>query len=413
MRFRKTIGSTRRACHIDLDQIPPPSCNPAPAISPPLPRAGPVTTFDRYLLSRFWHVFVVFFIAAMGLYVVADGFTNLDDFQMRAGDGGSSGLLALMAQHYLYHSSLIFELAGPTLGVMAAMCALALSLKHGEIHPLLAAGVPLYRLSLAFVLGILCVNGLLTANQEWVLPRVAPHLQLSRGESPSDAQRIEPMYDHRYWIIISGRQMLLGRRTIQHAEFYLPTPLVADPVTLRADEATYLPEKKDRPAGWLLKGVEPAFDKLTLGDQGREVVFAQENPEHVFVLSEVSFDQLYNRNTSFRYLSTQQLIARIRRPSAGASVRRAQLMSLHERVTRPILTLIGVFLVMPLIARREKMSLVSNVAVCMATLGLVYGAAQGMLLFGHTGWLRPELCAWLPLGIGGSLCAWLTPLART
>jgi lipopolysaccharide export system permease protein len=296
---------------------------------------------------------------------------------------------------------------------MSAMCALALSLKHGEIHPLLAAGVPLYRLSLAFVLGILCVNGLLTANQEWVLPRVAPHLQLSHGETTGDAQRIEPMYDQRYWIIISGRQMHLDRRTIRRAEFYLPTPLVADPVTLRAEEATYLPEKKGRPGGWLLKQVEPAYDKLILGEEGREVVFPQESPESVFVRSEVSFDQLYNRNTSFRYLSTQQLVSRIRRPSAGGSVRRAQLMSLHERVTRPILTLIGIFLVMPLIARREKMSLVSNVALCMATLGVVYGSAQAMLLFGHTGWLKPELCAWLPLGIGGALCAWISPLART
>jgi lipopolysaccharide export system permease protein len=207
--------------------------------------------------------------------------------------------------------------------------------------------------------------------------------------------------------------MRLERHTIEHAEFYLPTPLVADPVTLRAEEAVYFPEKKDRPAGWLLKGVEPAFDKLALGDQGREVVIPQESPGNVFIRSEVSFDQLYNRNTSFRYLSTQQLISRIRRPSAGASVRRAQLISLHERATRPVLTLIGVFLVMPLIARREKMSLVTNVAVCMATLGAVYGAAQGLLLFGHTGLIRPELCAWLPLCVGGALCAWLSPLART
>ena len=39
-----------------------------------------MTTFDRYLLSRYCHVFVVFFVAAMGLYVVADGFTNLEDY---------------------------------------------------------------------------------------------------------------------------------------------------------------------------------------------------------------------------------------------------------------------------------------------------------------------------------------------
>jgi len=40
-----------------------------------------VTTFDRYLLRRFWHVFGIGFFATVGLYVVFDGFTNVDAFQ--------------------------------------------------------------------------------------------------------------------------------------------------------------------------------------------------------------------------------------------------------------------------------------------------------------------------------------------
>lgn len=372
-----------------------------------------MTTFDRYLLSRYFHIFVVFFIAAMGLYVVADGFTNLDGFQQAAGERGTLALLALMGEHYVYHSSLIFELSGPTLGVMSAMCALALSLKHGEIHPLLAAGVPLYRLSLPFVFGVLCINGALTANQEWVLPRIAPHLQLSHGQSATDAQGIEPAWDSQMTIFVSGQKVIPGRRTIQQAEFRLRDPLVDEPVTLKAEEATWLPEQKNRPAGWLLKRAAPPFEELKLTEQGGTVVLPQPTADSLFIRSDLTFDQLFNRSTSYRFLSTQQLIWRIRRPSSGLSVRRAQLMSLHERLTRPVLTLIGVFLVMPLIARRERMSLVTNIAVCMGTVGLIYGAAQGMLMLGSTGWLRPELCAWLPLSAGGVLCAWLAPLART
>jgi lipopolysaccharide export system permease protein len=370
-------------------------------------------TFDRYLLSRYFHIFVVFFIAAMGLYVVADGFTNLDDFQHSAGEQGTRKLLALMAEHYLYHSSLVFELAGPTLAVMSAMCALALSLKHGEIHPLLAAGVPLYRLSLPFVFGVLCINGALTANQEWVLPRIAPHLQVAHGQSAGDAQGIEPAWDSQMTMFVTGQELFLNRRTIRQAEFRLRDPLVQEQVTVRAEEAAWLPENKTRPAGWLLKSVSPVFEQLKVTEAGRGIVLPQKSPECIFIRTDLSFDQLSNRGTSYRLLSTQQLIWRVRRPSAGLSVRRAQLMSLHERLTRPILTLIGIFLVMPLIARRERMSLVTNVAICMATVGMVYAAAQGMLMLGNTGWLRPEMCTWLPLGAGGALCAWLSPLART
>jgi lipopolysaccharide export system permease protein len=370
-------------------------------------------TFDRYLLSRYFHIFVVFFIAAMGLYVVADGFTNLDGFQQAAGEQGTLKLLALMGKHYVYHSSLIFELAGPTLAVMSAMCALALSLKHGEVHPLLAAGVPLYRLSLPFVFGVLCINGAMTANQEWVLPRIAPHLQIAHGETASDAQGIEPAWDSRMTVFVSGQKLFLDRRMIQKAAFRLRDPLVQEQVTVLAEEATWIPEHKGRAAGWMLTHAKPRFEDLKVTAEGQQIVLPQQAPDSVFICSDLSFDQLYNRSTSYRYLSTQQLIWRIRRPSAGLSVRRAQLMSLHERLTRPILTLIGIFLVMPLIARRERMSLVTNVAVCMATVGLVYAAAQGMLMLGSTGWLRPELCTWLPLGAGGVLCAWLSPLART
>jgi lipopolysaccharide export system permease protein len=372
-----------------------------------------VLTFDRYLLSRYFHIFVVFFIAAMGLYVVADGFTNLDDFQHSAGEQGTRKLLALMAEHYLYRSSLVFELAGPTLAVMSAMCALALSLKHGEIHPLLAAGVPLYRLSLPFVFGVLCINGALTANQEWVLPRIAPHLQVAHGQSAGDAQGIEPAWDSQMTMFVTGQELFLNRRTIRQAEFRLCDPLVQEQITVRAEEATWVPENRTRAAGWLLQRVSPVFEQLKVTEAGRRIVLPQQSPDCIFIGTDLSFDQLSNRSTSYRLLPTQQLIWRVRRPSAGLSVRRAQLMCLHERLTRPVVTLIGVFLVMPLIARRERMSLVTNVAVCMGTVGVVYAAVQGMLMLGSTGWLRPELCTWLPLSAGGVLCAWLSPLART
>ena len=40
-----------------------------------------MTIFDRYLLGRFTWVFVVLFVTTFGLFVVIDGFTNVDAFQ--------------------------------------------------------------------------------------------------------------------------------------------------------------------------------------------------------------------------------------------------------------------------------------------------------------------------------------------
>jgi lipopolysaccharide export system permease protein len=372
-----------------------------------------VTTFDRYLLSRYFHVFAVFFVAAMGLYVVADGFTNLDGFQRAAGEGGATVLLAMMGKHYLYHSSLLFELAGPTLAVMSTMCVLALTLKHGELHPLLAAGVPTYRVAAPLVVGVLTINALLTGNQEWIIPRIAQYLQGTHGDSIGDAQAFEPTYDTQLGIFISGKELVPKTRTIHRADFLLPVPLLSEAVIVHAEEALYVRGQKGQPSGWLLKSAQPRFEQLRIAEAGVAVVLPHENPSDVFIRSELTFDQLSNRGTGYRYLSTSDLVWRIRHPSAGMGTRRAQILHLHERLTRPIITLIGLFLVVPMIARRERLSLVTNVAVCMGAVGCVYALAQGMLLFGNTGLLAPALCAWLPLICGGSLGAWLSPLVRT
>jgi lipopolysaccharide export system permease protein len=372
-----------------------------------------VTTFDRYLLSRYFHVFAVFFVAAMGLYVVADGFTNLDGFQRAAGEGGATVLLAMMGKHYLYHSSLLFELAGPTLAVMSTMCVLALTLKHGELHPLLAAGVPTYRVAAPLLVGVLTVNALLTANQEWIIPRIAQHLQGAHGDSSGDVQAPEPTYDTQLGIFIAGKELILKTQTLNRADFLLPAPLLAEATIVHADQAVYVKAQKGQASGWLLKNVQPRFEQLRVTDAGAKVVLRHDSPADLFIRSELTFDQLSNRGTGYRYLSTSDLVWRIRHPSAGMATRRAQILHLHERLTRPIITLIGLFLVIPMIARRERLSLVTNVAVCMGVVGSVYGLAQGMLLFGNTGLLSPALCVWLPLICGASLSAWLSALVRT
>jgi lipopolysaccharide export system permease protein len=397
-----------------LDQIARLACNPGPFPAPAL--CPSVTTYDRHLLARYFHVFVVFFVAAMGLFVVMDGFTNLDGFQSKAaegGDGGTAALLALMARHYLYHSSLVLDLVGPTLAVMSIMCVMALVLKHGELHPLLAAGVPLYRLSRPFLVGLFTVNGLLAANQEWIIPRIAQHLQGTHGETGGDALPVEPTFDTRWYIHISGRELIPATGAIREAEFHLPPELAEGAAMLCAREARFQRETSRGPAGWLLSGVEPRFDALRLTESGRQVVLAGPQPDDVFVRSELTFDQLCNRGTSHRYLSTPELIRRIRRPNAGLGTRRAQIVHLHSRLTRPLLTLIGLFLVLPLIAPKDRFSIVTSVAVCMTATGSVYAIAQGMLLVGNTGLMSTELCAWAPLIGGGALCAWLVPVGRT
>jgi lipopolysaccharide export system permease protein len=372
------------------------------------------TTFDRYVLNRFLYLFAGFFAASLGLYTVVDAFLNLDGFQKATEGLGSWALVRFMAQHYLYQSVWVFDLIGPTLLSFSVIGVLALMIRHGEINPLLAAGVPTYRLVYPFLVGILLVHALLVANKELVLPRIAAHLTGSHGHSAHDGRRVESQFDRVNDIYISGRELVPATRTMSRPEFRLSPPTLVNEFTaLQAKEAKFYSQSGKEPAGWLLKGVTQTFDELDLTDRGRQRIFRQRNEDELFVATEVSWDLLYSGGTAFTLLSTPDLIYRVQRPATGTPLLRAQLLHLHSRLTRPMLNIVGVFLVIPLVVRREARSLVTSIALCMAVLGLVVGLNEGFMFIGKASLLRPELAVWLPLIIGGGLAAWVSPRVQT
>ncbi len=371
------------------------------------------TTFDRYLFSRYAYVFAVFFAATMGLFAVVDGFTNLDAFQQQA--EGTPTMLWRMGLHYVYQSSLIFDLVGPSLSVIAVMVVLAMLLKHNEFYPVLSTGVPTYRIAWPLVFGVLAIATMLITNQELIIPRVAQHLQSTHGNSASDAQTFDTQYDNQTWIIVSGQELLPAQHRIVNPTFVLPHPnIVSDyEPELCGESADYIPVQGRKPAHWVLKNVTQPFDARKLTPAGRKVVIPHKNGKDFILVIGLSFDQLQNRNTSFRYLSTLDLVYRIQHPTAQASSTRAQVMHLHGRFTRPVVSLISVFLVIPLILRREKDNLVTNVATCTLVLALVLGIGQGMDFLGQTSLVKPEVAAWTPILFGGTLASWLTGTVRT
>src|SRR5204862_2903499 len=136
-----------------------------------------MTTFDRYLLRRYWHVFGVGFLALFGLYFVIDVFTNVTDFfdQQKS----SAALVTYIVQYYSYRACYFFGLIGGTLEVISAMVALALVQKYGELNPSLSAGISTFRLMRPLLIGAALVNGLIFLNQELIIPRIAIELQMN------------------------------------------------------------------------------------------------------------------------------------------------------------------------------------------------------------------------------------------
>lgn len=377
-----------------------------------------MTTFDRYLLRRFWHVFGIGYFATVGLYVIFDGFTNVDAFQTRAKVGSSVlTLLGQMAQHYACQTTLLFDMVGPILTVISTMVVFAMLQKNREIHPILSAGVPTFRLIVPMLVGTLLVNGLLMVNQEVLFPRLSAELLKPIGTTSADGQTVKTQRDFSSHIEIAGQHLFLADQRLLNAEFLLPAPeIVTEITTLKAGNATYHRKSKQLPAGWLLKESNPKYDDLRLTPAGLKVILPMDDSNDLFVKSDVGSDLLLDGTmaaSSYRYQSTLDLVERLRNPSFSVMTTRTQTLHLHERLTRSLANLLAVCLSVPLVLRKESFSLITNMAICCLVMVAMIGVKEGSVYFGRMNWIPQDLAVWLPIIVCGGLIAWFSDRVQT
>ena len=371
-----------------------------------------LTIFDKYLLERLFQTFAVFLVAAYGLYIVIDLFSNIDSFQLSA--SSHMEMAQLILRFYGFRIFEFFELAGPILIVLSAITVYGLLEKHSESHPVLAAGIPAFRLVRPMLIGGGLLNLLLVINQEFILPELAVELQTRRGATSAAIQTVEPVYDYlNYMMHIDGREVVIEERKIVAASFFLPTELASQSYSLEAESAIYLPAGDDRPSGWLLQNLKGLFDTEMLTEEGRKRILPAANGKDVFITSDVSFDQLYNRGRNLKLLSSAQLIERIRNPSTGIVPVKAQALALHARVTRPILSLLSIAMALPLVMRRESRSLIMNMTICAAVMSGFYIMTQASLMLGGSAIIRPDLAAWFPVIVTGGATMWTAGYVQT
>ncbi|HAH44564.1 MAG TPA: hypothetical protein DCM07_06840 [Planctomycetaceae bacterium] len=370
------------------------------------------TTFDRYLLKRYFHVFVIGFIATYGLYVVFDGFTNIDGFQSGADEDSSTSLLWIMLEYYLYQSAIFFDMVSPILTVLAGVVVFSLMVRHGELNPVLSAGIPTYRLAIPLALATIIVNCMICLNQEVIIPAIADKVQAERGDMGSSAQFVEPVYDFSTRIMINGQELFLTEQKMNKAEFVLSKPMVHAFVTVKSEFAVYQKQTESRPGGWLLKQASPRYQELEIAEFARDIILPGAEPDEMFIVTDVGCDQLCNRNLS-SLISTPDLIARINNPSFSDLSIRKQKLDLHSRLTRPLMNLIAVLISIPFVLRKESRSLILNIAVCACVMGGLFGISQCFLYMGSAKLISPDQAAWFPVITNGTLAAWFTNRVQT
>jgi lipopolysaccharide export system permease protein len=86
---------------------------------------------DRYLLREFLKVFLICFVSLTGLFIVIDGFGNLEEFISHSKNSGG-GLLRVMGEYYAYRSLWFFDRMSGILTLIAAMFTVTWIQRHNE-----------------------------------------------------------------------------------------------------------------------------------------------------------------------------------------------------------------------------------------------------------------------------------------
>lgn len=364
-----------------------------------------LNTFDRYLLKRYLTTFFIMFVSTYGLFVVFDGFTNLDEFQ--ADSNSVSEMLIEMGQHYAYRACGFFDLVGSSMCVMTAVIVLGLLLYQRELHPILAAGIPSYRLARPLLVGVVVTNLLLIANTELMIPKVALQLQASRGGELSQGKHIEPVQDYELHINIDGEQIFAHDQSLSEGRFILSAPfLVRELTTLRCNKAVYYDKQGNQPAGWLLKEVQPKYENLKLTEMGKENLFRLKDSDHLFLTTDVSFAQIFSKGGNYLFDTTPQLIERVNSPALSHTSIRRQILYLNNRLARPLQSMVAVMLAIPFVLRRESRSLITSMALASGVLVSMMALQQVSNFLASATIITPDFAVFMPVLTGGGMAAW-------
>src|SRR5436190_23724469 len=135
---------------------------------------------DRLLVRSYVKAYFICFVSLIGLYVVVDLFTHVDDFMQKQTDFWE--VTQNILQFYGYRIIQIFDRLCEMIVLLAAMFTIAWVQRNNELLPLLSAGVSTRRVLLPVLLSACAFLTLSVLNQELVIPRIAGALLRSHDD---------------------------------------------------------------------------------------------------------------------------------------------------------------------------------------------------------------------------------------
>ena len=443
--------------------------------------------------QRYWSflkAYVICYVSLVGLFIVIDAFSNLDEFAKRA--DGAVEMFQVMTRYYLIHQSLFFDYLCGVIGMMAAIFTVTAMQKNNEQLAILAAGVSTHRAIRPVMIASVIVSTFAVFNQELIMPRYAEDLAKSHDDDGQRTVHVSARYDS-HSVLIAGSDADRNAKTLLPFDATIPVEIVGEIKLLRGQQATYIPP--DHPTaplkgGWLVReavinpplegeAIKTSREILTLVDDltgfpppyvrpikvedapaagepqtpapaqpkppapppanaqpaaenifrpHSEIPFLASLPliplsmnpiaytTHVlmdrkielsrgnyFLKSSLTFQAMTRKPDWYKFATTKDLIQGLSDPSTEGTERNDVAMFVHGRILRPFLGLNLLFMSLPLVLGGYQRNTFINLGFAMANSALFYGAIIFCQYLGSFTILSPQLAAWAPLFVFGTI----------
>jgi lipopolysaccharide export system permease protein len=375
---------------------------------------------DRERYRSFVKAYFICFVALVGLYVVIDAFSNLDEFEEVSAT--TPILFRKMGRYYLVRMSLIYDQISGIITMMAAIFTVTWMQKNNELLAMLAAGISTRRVIRPVLISALAISSLAVMNQELIMPRLSEELQQPPDDYGERPLKIHPHQDAND-VFISGDLADRGRRSVTKFQATIPVRVAGELIEIQAREAQYFPDDDathPHKGGWLIWGskflMEPSTKSLELLTKGVlvEVEDPSKYPRPVdklagkpgvpvyFLKTDLTFSSLTRSPQWYHFAPTIDLIRGLSDPSNIAE--RADMeVFLHSRIIRPLLGFNLMLLSLPLVLGGAGRNMFVNLGLSLGTSGLFYSVNfMSQYLGGHEVY-SPELAAWAPLILFGTI----------
>jgi lipopolysaccharide export system permease protein len=379
-----------------------------------------VRILDRQRYWAFGKAYITCYVSFVGLWIVLDAFSNVDEFSKRA---SGLELFKAMGQYYLVRQAEYFDRLGGVISMMAAIFTVTWMQRANEQLAMLAAGVSTHRIIRPVVVCSILVSFLSIANQELIIPRYAEELQKSHADDgTSTIAVLSTPYDAR-GLMLSGKEADRAARTmLKRFNVTVPVQVFGSIREIEGRQATYIPPEASRVplrGGWLVRGakIQPPIPDEELAKPDSIVVKVTDqagfpppvgNPAELegdayFVRTTLSFEAMTRKTNWHQYGSMTDLVAGLVDPSTDRTEQNNIELAIHSRALRPFLALTLMFMSLPLVLGGYGRNMFINLGFALGNSAIFYGVGIFCLYLGGESVLSPALAAWLPLFVFGAL----------